>query len=86
MINEGARCLEEEVVADAGQLDLAMILGTGFPPFRGGLMRYADTRGAGRVANRLQSLADSEGPRFEPAELLREYATSRGRFRTDSPH
>jgi hypothetical protein len=38
------------------------------------------------VANRLQSLADSEGQRFEPAELLLEHASSRSRFRTDFPH
>jgi 3-hydroxyacyl-CoA dehydrogenase/enoyl-CoA hydratase/3-hydroxybutyryl-CoA epimerase len=86
MINEAVRCLEEDIVADPGQLDLAMIMGTGFPPFRGGLMRYADTRGAGRVANRLQALADSESPRFEPAQLLKEFAASRSRFRTDFPH
>jgi 3-hydroxyacyl-CoA dehydrogenase/enoyl-CoA hydratase/3-hydroxybutyryl-CoA epimerase len=85
MINEAARCLEEEVVADAQLLDLAMILGTGFPPFRGGLMRYADLRGPGRVATRLQALADAEGARFEPSPLLHEHAASRARFRTDFP-
>ncbi|MFW9817840.1 MAG: 3-hydroxyacyl-CoA dehydrogenase NAD-binding domain-containing protein, partial [Candidatus Thorarchaeota archaeon] len=85
MINEASRCLEEDVVSSAEQLDLAMILGTGFPPFRGGLMRYADTRGAGRVANRLQALADTEGKRFTPSELLRHHAETRESFRTDYP-
>ena len=46
MINEAAHCLAEEVVASAARVDLAMIFGTGFPPFRGGLMRHADSLGA----------------------------------------
>ena len=37
MLNEAARCLDETVVESAELLDLAMIMGTGFPPFRGGL-------------------------------------------------
>ena len=53
MINEAAFCLEESVVARPEKLDLAMIFGTGFPPFRGGLLRYADEVGAGSIAQRL---------------------------------
>ncbi|HUF18872.1 MAG TPA: 3-hydroxyacyl-CoA dehydrogenase NAD-binding domain-containing protein, partial [Thermoanaerobaculia bacterium] len=41
MINEASLILDEGVVGSAGELDLAMIMGTGFPPFRGGLLRYA---------------------------------------------
>ena len=47
MINEAAFCLEDGIVAEPGKLDLAMIFGTGFPPFRGGLLRYADALGLG---------------------------------------
>lgn len=43
MINEAARCLEEQVVARPDDVDLGMIMGTGFPPFRGGLLRFADS-------------------------------------------
>lgn len=46
MIAEAKRCLDEGIVASPGELDLAMVMGTGFPPFRGGLLRYADTKGA----------------------------------------
>src|SRR5262249_47045942 len=46
MINEASRCLEEGIVASASEVDLGMIMGTGFPPFRGGLLRYADSLGA----------------------------------------
>ena len=45
MINEAAFCLEDGIVADPAKLDLAMIFGTGFPPFRGGLLRHADAVG-----------------------------------------
>jgi 3-hydroxyacyl-CoA dehydrogenase/enoyl-CoA hydratase/3-hydroxybutyryl-CoA epimerase len=45
MINEAARCLEEGVVATADEVDIGMIFGTGFPPFRGGLVTYARDAG-----------------------------------------
>ncbi|MEM9283627.1 MAG: 3-hydroxyacyl-CoA dehydrogenase family protein, partial [Verrucomicrobiota bacterium] len=45
MTDESVRCLEEGLVEKADQIDLAMILGTGFAPFRGGPMRWA--RGLG---------------------------------------
>jgi 3-hydroxyacyl-CoA dehydrogenase/enoyl-CoA hydratase/3-hydroxybutyryl-CoA epimerase len=76
MINEGARCLEERVVADAGLLDLAMIFGAGFPPFRGGLMRHADALRLPHVIARLDALAAERGPRFKPAALLARLAAS----------
>jgi 3-hydroxyacyl-CoA dehydrogenase/enoyl-CoA hydratase/3-hydroxybutyryl-CoA epimerase len=78
MIDEAARCLEEEVVASAGELDLAMIFGTGFPPFRGGLLRYADGLGVREVSDTLARLADTISPRFAPSEPLRSLA-ARGR-------
>ncbi len=47
-----------------------MIMGTGFPPFRGGLLRYADSIGLDRVTERLRHYAARVGPRFEPAPGL----------------
>jgi len=70
MINEASRCLEEGIVEDAAHLDMAMVLGTGFPPFRGGLMRYADSVGIPQIADSLQGLASMYGSRFEPSALL----------------
>ena len=52
MINEAARCLEEQIVAEPADVDFAMILGTGFAPFRGGPLRYADSVGAGKTRRR----------------------------------
>ena len=80
MINEAARCLEEKVVADAGAVDLAMIFGAGFPPFRGGLLRYADTYGLSKVTMRLTALRAEKGERFAPAALLSRLAADGGSF------
>jgi len=71
MVNEAARCLEEGVVARPLDVDLGMVMGTGFPPFRGGLLRYADARGVGAIAKRLQALAASVDARLAPSEALR---------------
>jgi 3-hydroxyacyl-CoA dehydrogenase/enoyl-CoA hydratase/3-hydroxybutyryl-CoA epimerase len=80
MVNEGARCVEEGVVADAGQVDVAMIFGAGFPPFRGGLMRYADALGLAHVVTRLRALRAEKGDRFEPCTLLVGMAEAGGSF------
>ncbi|MBC7690136.1 MAG: enoyl-CoA hydratase/isomerase family protein [Methylotenera sp.] len=70
MINEASRCLEEGVVATASEVDLGMIMGTGFPPFRGGLLRYADSVGAKRIVERLKEYQKRFGARYEPAPAL----------------
>ncbi|MBI1799762.1 MAG: enoyl-CoA hydratase/isomerase family protein [Candidatus Eisenbacteria bacterium] len=80
MINESARCLEDDVVSDAGMLDLAMIFGAGFPPFRGGPLRHADTLGLARVEERLTALRAECGERFAPARMLASLAARGGTF------
>ncbi len=70
MINEAARILDDGIVTAAQDVDLAMIMGTGFPPFRGGLLRFADTLHPRGVLDRIRVLHESYGPRFEPAPLL----------------
>ena len=84
MVNEAAFCLEEGIVPSAAKLDLAMIFGTGFPPFRGGLLRYADDLGIGRVVNRLEDLEERLGPRFEPSPLLVRMANDKNKFYPDA--
>jgi 3-hydroxyacyl-CoA dehydrogenase len=85
MINEASFCLEDRIVGDPARLDLAMIFGTGFPPFRGGLLRYADAIGLGRVFSRLDDLSERLGPRFAPSDLIQRLANSRRAFFPDSP-
>jgi 3-hydroxyacyl-CoA dehydrogenase/enoyl-CoA hydratase/3-hydroxybutyryl-CoA epimerase len=80
MVNEAAFCLEDGVVGSPGKLDLAMILGTGFPPYTGGLLRWADSLGLTRVRSLLEELTGSFGPRFEPARSIRRMADGRGSF------
>ena len=80
MVNEAARALEEEIVASADLLDLAMIMGTGVPPFRGGLLRWADEEGLARIHEGLNRLAGELGERFRPAPLLARLAEQNGTF------
>jgi len=80
MVNEAAFCLEDEIVKDPARLDLAMIFGTGFPPFRGGLLRWADSLGLGKVFTRLDDLSERLGPRFAPSERIRELANAGSGF------
>jgi 3-hydroxyacyl-CoA dehydrogenase/enoyl-CoA hydratase/3-hydroxybutyryl-CoA epimerase len=70
MINEASRCLEEGIVSSASEVDLGMIMGTGFPPFRGGLLRYADSLGAKTLVERLKKYEARFGARYEPAPAL----------------
>lgn len=70
MVNEAAKCLEEGVVKNARHLDMAMIMGTGFPAFRGGVLRYADSLGLKEVVSKLQDLEKAHGKRFEVSKLL----------------
>ena len=80
MINEAARCLEEEIVADAGTLDLAMVFGAGFPPFRGGPLRYADSIGAAGIQGRMSAMRAEGGERFKPTTLIETLAARGGIF------
>lgn len=82
-INEAAYMLEEGICDRPQDMDLAMIYGTGFPPYRGGILRYADRWGLDRVHARLAELAAQYGPRFAPAPLLASMAAERRTFYTD---
>src|SRR5437899_12493227 len=74
MVNEAAACLDEGLADDANMIDLAMVLGTGWAPHRGGPLRYADDRGRSEVVQALEALAQHFGPRFEPCPGLRRWA------------
>jgi 3-hydroxyacyl-CoA dehydrogenase / enoyl-CoA hydratase / 3-hydroxybutyryl-CoA epimerase len=80
MINEAARCLEEEIITEPADVDFAMIMGTGFAPFRGGPLRYADSLGAATVAGSMKRLEQSGAAHFAPCALLRSMASGGGKF------
>jgi 3-hydroxyacyl-CoA dehydrogenase/enoyl-CoA hydratase/3-hydroxybutyryl-CoA epimerase len=72
MVNEAAMALGEGLAENALAIDLAMVLGTGWAPHRGGPLHYADARGLADVVGALRGLAGRHGRRFEPcAELVR---------------
>lgn len=70
MWNEAIRCLDEEVVASPEELDLAMILGTGYAPFRGGPFSSAKTIGWDKVKELLLEHQQQHGDRFTPADCI----------------
>lgn len=74
MINEAARALDERVVDAPEDVDFAMIMGTGWAPFRGGPLRYADALGVAQVVGRLETLVRDVAAYFEPSERLRAMA------------
>jgi 3-hydroxyacyl-CoA dehydrogenase/enoyl-CoA hydratase/3-hydroxybutyryl-CoA epimerase len=80
MINEASLILDEKIIGSAAELDLAMIMGTGFPPFRGGLLRYADSLGLRHIVDRLSALEKQHGVRFAPNAPLKRLAEKDGKF------
>ncbi len=71
MINEAARCLEEGVVDDPDTVDIGMIMGTGFPAFRGGLIPYARAIGMDKIIHTLKGFElKFHSDRFRPCEYL----------------
>lgn len=68
MVDEAIRCLNESIVKSPGHIDLAMLYGAGFPAFRGGLLKWADHEGLGKIQYELQELTEKYGSRFTPCE------------------
>ncbi len=80
MVNEAARCLETSVADAPWVIDLALVLGIGFAPFRGGPLRAADSWGIEQVVRDLDDLRRGAGERFAPCALLREMSREGRRF------
>ena len=81
MINEAARILEEKIVEDAATVDLGLIFGIGFPPFRGGLLRYADYEGLERIATAIEKYASTvSSTRYELSSYLKDLVANKKKF------
>lgn len=80
MLNEAARCFDEQVIRSARDGDIGAVFGIGFPPFLGGPFRYMDSLGAGEVVATLQRLSAQYGDRFTPCEPLLQMAQRGDRF------
>lgn len=73
MMIEAARCLEEGVADSPEEIDLALVLGLGFPRYAGGPLKYADWLGLPHVVERCDAYA-ALGPLYRPTERLRAMA------------
>lgn len=82
MVNECSLALiEDHIVETPNEVDLAMIMGTGFPPFRGGLMKYTDSLGTQYIADQLAHYASArKAPRLKPSTPLTNMAKNNAKF------
>jgi 3-hydroxyacyl-CoA dehydrogenase/enoyl-CoA hydratase/3-hydroxybutyryl-CoA epimerase/enoyl-CoA isomerase len=83
MCLEAVRCLEDGIAGSATDVDLALIYGIGFPPFRGGALHYMDDLGIDTFVARADEMAAAAGPLqplYQPTEKLREMAASGAAF------
>lgn len=79
LLLETTRCLEDNIVREPAHADMGLILGIGFPPFRGGILRWCDTVGAAQIIEKLKPYA-SLGKRFEPTDSLKQLAETNCKF------
>jgi 3-hydroxyacyl-CoA dehydrogenase/enoyl-CoA hydratase/3-hydroxybutyryl-CoA epimerase len=79
MVNEAARCMEEKVVESPEDADYGMILGIGFPPHRGGPLRFAEHFGLKELVDEMNRLGQSE-KKFLPCDVLKRHASGGTRF------
>lgn len=85
MVNEAALALSEHLTASAEALNLAMVLGSGWAPHRGGPLRYADDRGIADIVQSLTALSGRHGRRFEPCAELKRRADANEPFTQSLP-
>ena len=76
MVNESYRCLQEHVVQSEQDVNIGMVFGTGFPPFRGGPIAFAKSRGLSNIAMRLKELSQKYGEHFQPCQKLIQDSTT----------
>jgi len=82
MVNECTLALDADKIVDTPhEVDLAMIMGTGFPPFRGGLLKYADSVGAEYIRSQLEKYStERKANRLKPSVKLKERAEKQLKF------
>ncbi|GAB4851301.1 Peroxisomal fatty acid beta-oxidation multifunctional protein mfp2 [Ancistrocladus abbreviatus] len=74
MVNEACRVLAEGIAAKPADLDIASVMGMGFPPYRGGIMFWADSFGSKYIYSRLAELSKLYGEFFKPCNYMAERA------------
>jgi len=79
MVVEATLLLEERLVRNPRDVDLGLVFGIGFPPFKGGLLFWADTLGAKKIVETLKPYA-AIGPRYQPTDMLLDMAKTGKKF------
>jgi 3-hydroxyacyl-CoA dehydrogenase/enoyl-CoA hydratase/3-hydroxybutyryl-CoA epimerase/3-hydroxyacyl-CoA dehydrogenase/enoyl-CoA hydratase/3-hydroxybutyryl-CoA epimerase/enoyl-CoA isomerase len=79
MLTEASRILAEKIVREPGDVDMGLILGIGFPPFRGGILKWADEMGMNRVMEKLAKY-EALGERYHATELIKTLAAENRGF------
>jgi 3-hydroxyacyl-CoA dehydrogenase/enoyl-CoA hydratase/3-hydroxybutyryl-CoA epimerase/3-hydroxyacyl-CoA dehydrogenase/enoyl-CoA hydratase/3-hydroxybutyryl-CoA epimerase/enoyl-CoA isomerase len=79
MLLEATRVIEEGLVRNVRDVDLGLVFGIGFPPFKGGLLFWADTMAGGELLETLKPF-EQLGKRYQPTELLKEMVTDGRKF------
>jgi enoyl-CoA hydratase/3-hydroxyacyl-CoA dehydrogenase len=74
VVNEACRVLAEGIAVKASDLDIAAVMGMGFPPYRGGIMFWADSLGSKYIYSRLEEWSNLYGEFFKPCAYLAERA------------
>jgi 3-hydroxyacyl-CoA dehydrogenase/enoyl-CoA hydratase/3-hydroxybutyryl-CoA epimerase len=80
MINEAARCLQEDILQSPRDGDIGAVFGLGFPPFLGGPFRYIDSLGLPKIISLMEELEKQHGARFTPAPIFRDRNAKNQRF------
>lgn len=80
MVNEAALCLQYGILQSPRDGDIGAVFGLGFPPFLGGPFRYMDSQGLPKILSLMEKLAETKGPRFTPAQIIRERNANNQRF------
>jgi 3-hydroxyacyl-CoA dehydrogenase/enoyl-CoA hydratase/3-hydroxybutyryl-CoA epimerase len=81
MVNEAAYILADKICDKAATVDVGMIYGTGFPPFKGGLLRWADQEGLAQIQERLNNFAKEVSlDRYTPAPMLSMMVNDKRKF------
>lgn len=76
---ESVRCLQDQIVSSAAEVDMGLIWGLGFPPFRGGALRYIDTIGIDQFIKMAEPYAQLGGA-YQPPQLILDMQRKAQRF------
>lgn len=81
MINEAANILQDKIVEKASDVDLGVIYGIGFPPFKGGLLKYADSEGLDNIFASIERFCETvSADRYKPSAFLENLVKEKKKF------